>query len=326
MKKMKVIRFFCSAILAICLVFLLQGSTSEEQGIVIVIDNSGSIGDKASGGRDIAVAESWLNDIKITSQKYYIGNKSLENVDMGLIQFGGTCEVEPLSELGESKDTIRNKLNTIRPRPDLDASSPIIESINRATYLLAGKDDPKIVIFTDLGENCTKTALKQCAMIKRIEGLIANRLVKLDLTLVGYKVIPELAPDKTGFPRFPGIDCIKNSELITFRYINGGGNLDSLDKAVRDIQPKSTTGSSPSITVQCILSFNCGGIINITIGGSGLLIAIFLLFLGRENILKLMRKTKNGILISLADALIAFGEGIKKLGRKIAGKKEPDSK
>ncbi len=259
----KVIRFFFFAILSICLVLPLQGSSSsadnKETGVVIIVDNSGSIGDKASGGRDVPTAKFWLDDIKSKSQKYYIDDKSLEDVDMGLIEMGGVCETKILSKLGASKIDIRTNLNGIEPDPNLKASTPILESISQAINILGTKRHPKIVLFTDLGENCIdKVNVNQCTLVKRMEDKLSANQVKADLALVGYKVDPKYAPTATGFfPTFPGLNCISNSKDFNFKYFSGGDSNSSLGEA--------TEGSFNFLKPQICYALICIGDININI-------------------------------------------------------------
>jgi von Willebrand factor type A domain len=236
-KSMKIIRFLYLLILIICLAFPLQGCSSSplpaEKGIVLVVDNSGILGKTITGKLDISVANRWLKNIKDKSEKYYLKNKELENVDMGLVQFGGYCEADALAELGTPKLEIKNKLNAIQPYLNLTSSTGILKSISRASDLLVSKRDAKIILFTDMGENCIKVE-DQCILVKRMEDQLAANQVNLDLALVGYGVDPSLSPTSQGFPGLPGVDCIKKSRHINFKYFDAGKDNESLDKAVKD--------------------------------------------------------------------------------------------
>jgi von Willebrand factor type A domain len=312
-KAMKIIRFFYLTILIICLIFPLQGCSSSplpaEKGIVLVVDNSGSLGNNATGKLDRSVAESWLRYVKDKSERYYLNNKDLENIDMGLVQFGGVCEATTLSELGTPKSEIKTKLDAIQPYPNLTASTGILKSISRASDLLASKRYPKIILFTDMGENCTKVE-NQCQLVKRIEDELGANQAHLDLALVGYGVAPSLSPTSQGFPGFPGLDCIKKSPRINLRYFDAGKDNESLDKAIKD----SLDFLKPETSIQqCTFVIFCNSTITITIG-TGTLASIAWVF--RRRIIKSLQYIISFISTNVGNGLILLGELIKRLGKR----------
>lgn len=319
---MKVIRFLYLLTLIICLVFPLQGYSSSplpaEKGIVLVVDNSGSLGNTATGKLDLSVAESWLKNIKDKSKKRFLNNRELENIDVGLVQFGGACEAVTLSELGTPKSVIENKLDAIQPYPHLAASTGILKSISRAADLLGSKRYPKIILFTDMGENCTKVE-NQCQLVQRMEDELSANKVKLDLAIVGYGVDPSLSPTSQGFPGFPGLDCIKNSSYINFAFFAAEKDGESLDKATQDSLSFLESRSTIQTNNQCRSVVFCNSTITITIGSGVLVVLASWMF--PKRILKSIQNIISTVLIHFGDGLILFGKSIRQAGQKIAGGK-----
>jgi von Willebrand factor type A domain len=299
-----------------CLIFSIQGYAlsllTSEQGIILIVDNSGSLGDTINGEREWSVAEDWLQNVAIKGKKYYLENKDLESVDMGLVQFGGTCQAVSLSELGASKSSIKKNLEEIKPYPHLNASTAILESISRAIDLLGKKRSPKIALFTDMGENCIKVE-NQCTLVKRMEDVLSQNKVKLDLALVGYGVNPSLSPTAQGFPGFPGLDCMKNSKYINLKYFDAGRNGEFLDKATQDsldfLKGSGVSTPAPIPASQCQLSIFCHSPITVTIGT---IVLVFPAWSFRKRISKFL----SIILVYIGNGLIAFGKAIKQAGQK----------
>lgn len=166
----------------ILLAFPTNAKISLEKGtLIFLLDNSGSMGEVYKG------------DLKLNAAKDSIRNAitphSLGSIKMGLIELGGHCEVmERVEPEASNHEVMLQALDHIRPRPYLDASTPIAEGIKMASEILQKKSGPsKIVLVSDGEANCMgkeEFPLSACDMIASLK----RQKINFELSLIGYGV------------------------------------------------------------------------------------------------------------------------------------------
>ena len=269
-----------------------SSSIDSKKGIMILVDNSGSLGDTPGGGRDIPTATAWLRHIKNTTQQHYVGNPTLKNIDMGLIQFGGQCDTVELAKIGSPKAKITKDLDTISPYPHLKANTPILLSISDAVNALSKKVEPKIVLFSDLGENCTPIDGKQCTLVQRIESDLSKQRIPLTIAMVGYSARSGLS---TAGSAASVLDCFpEGSKLIKFGFFNGGNNLNSLDRATKaslDFLGFADSSEAASTNILAIFLTAIGNFLN---GIGGLLSGLAALVVALLTVCNKCKKDRKG--------------------------------
>ena len=195
---------------------LAQSTTTSDQQIMILIDNSGSIGDtgkKDASGKpilDIPTAKKWLTDIKTTVLNNYINNTAYDKIPIGLIEFGYDCKYNVLVKPGiGNRPQLSTELSGITPSQHLEYKTPIIKSVIEASKQLKMATNPIIVVYTDGGDNCDEFT-DLCTGLKRIveKILIPNLIKGLKLIPVGYKVKSSLSSKSS----VPFEDCIESLE------------------------------------------------------------------------------------------------------------------
>ena len=152
-----------------------------DSGLIFILDNSGSMGEVFEGDIKLNAAKEAINQA--------LENSQLDSLNMGLVEIGGHCNVkESVPPNINNRQAIVTATNNVHPRPYLDASTPIAESIYRASKMLKNySGEKRIILVSDGGANCQgeedgEFPLSACDMVASLN----NQGIDFSLDLIGY--------------------------------------------------------------------------------------------------------------------------------------------
>lgn len=183
------VNFITSLVAILTLNFLLicplQAIQANDDFVMLIIDNSGSMAEVHNGEIKLETAKEAIYKI--------INDESFDKVKMGLIELGGKCEVKELVKPDiYNRIDLENAIEQVKSRRYRDASTPIAEAINKAARIIEKNkkslsQTARIVLVSDGEANCLKEdeyPLTPCEIV----GSLNQRNIKLDLTVIGYGV------------------------------------------------------------------------------------------------------------------------------------------
>lgn len=179
---------------------------SADDGLIIIVDNSGSMQDVFKGDTKINGVKKAINEA--------MNNRDFDFINTGLLEMGGQCEVKELVSPGlNNRQIIRQASDNIRPHPYYASATPMAQSIYKAVNILQKyQGNKQIILLSDGGANCEgkgEFPLSACDMVASLQ----NQGIDFSFKLIGYAV-----------ENSRQFECIKNLSKdgeITYNQIDG---------------------------------------------------------------------------------------------------------
>ena len=225
--------------------------------MVLILDNSGSMQDKDTNGRNkLAAAKQVVKD--------YIDNPRLNPTKIGLIELGGVCEVTELVPIGglSNRDKIKSAMNIVIPPPYDKGATPITDALQLAIDKLQKKGGTSQIILVSDGEpNCyDKNPKKPSELIEEAR----KKGINFELEMIGYG---QNIQDKE-FRSIASVD-----ERSRYTQVNNDKELDKAFRTAisREPLPTINQGTLP------------GWVIPVGIGSTSIFIVIPLIWFVKRN-------------------------------------------